>query len=205
MMRQRTMQTTTHAPPGLLDCLMIATPTSKSLERLNRALDWPPVETTLPAMDPAPTGRPPCAPRALFQMSLLQHCQGLADPQCEELVSWRCFVGVGLQHIVRGDEEMVRADNADWSRERREWCGRHGIVSGILRKPSRGQKLRPASLRVNRLLSRLRGGIERIFGWWKRCTAWRRVRYVAHDPNRLELEFKSVCWNLKRLVSLQPA
>ena len=40
-------------------------------------------------MYPATTGRPPCAPLALFKMSLLQHCYGLSDPQCEELVSDR--------------------------------------------------------------------------------------------------------------------
>ncbi|MFN0067459.1 MAG: transposase [Limisphaerales bacterium] len=38
-------------------------------------------------MYPATTGRPPCAPRALFKMSLLQHGYGLSDPQCEELVA----------------------------------------------------------------------------------------------------------------------
>ncbi len=51
-------------------------------------------------MYPAKTGRPPCAPLVLFKMSLLQHCYGLSDPQCEELVSdrlsWRRFVGLDL-------------------------------------------------------------------------------------------------------------
>lgn len=40
---------------------------------------------------------PPHPPLALFKMSLLQHCYGLSDPQCEELgkdrLSWRCFAG----------------------------------------------------------------------------------------------------------------
>ena len=39
--------------------------------------------------------------------------------------------------------------------------------------------------------------------WWKRCTGYRRVRYVGRDPNRLELEFKCVCWNLKRWMNVQ--
>jgi IS5 family transposase len=301
---------------------MIATPTNEFLERLDRALDWKPIETTLQAMYPATTGRPPCAPLVLFKMSLLQHCYGLSDPQCEELVSdrlsWRRFVGLGLQeavpdettlvrfrqrlrehglheellqlvnrqieaqglilktctlvdatliqaarrapakgdqsggdgdagytvkggqphygykahiavdekhtlirqvaltaanvhdsrefeNVVRGDEEMVMADKAYWRQARSEWCAKHGVANGILRKPSRGQKLRPATVRVNRLFSSIRCKIEKVFGWWKRSTGYRRARYVGREPNRLELEFKWICWNLKRLTNLSAA
>lgn len=316
------MHTTTNAQMGLLDSLMIATPTNEFLTRLDRSLDWRPLEQALQAMYPATTGRPPCAPLALFKMSLLQHCYGLSDPQCEELVtdrlSWRRFVGLGLQDavpdettlvrfrqrlrehglhekllglinqqlqaqglilktctlvdatlvqaarrapakgaqtggdgeagytvkqgqphygykahvavdethtliravtltaanvhdsqefetVVQGDEEMVCADKAYWSRERSEWCGRNGVANGILRKPSRGQKLPAATMRVNRLFSSIRCQIEKVFGWWKRSAGYRRVRYVGRAANRLELEFKSICWNLKRLTNLRAA
>jgi IS5 family transposase len=316
------MHTTTNAQFGLLDSLMSSTPANDFLERLDRALEWRPLERALQAMYPATTGRPPCPPLALFKMSLLQHCYGLSDPQCEELVSdrlsWRRFVGLGLQDkvpdettlvrfrqrlvehglqkkllglvnrqleqkgfilktctlvdatllqaarrapargdtrggdedagytvrkgqphygykahiaadethtlirqvtltaanvhdsrefetVVRGDEEMVVADKAYWSEARSQWCGKHHIANGIIRKPSRGEKLRALSVRVNRLLSAIRCGIEKVFGWWKRCTGYRRVRYVGREPNRLELEFKCVCWNLKRLATLSTA
>jgi transposase len=106
------MQTTTNPQLGLLDSLMIATPTNDFLERLDRTLDWVPLEKALQAMYPATTGRPPCAPLALFKMSLLQHCYGLSDPQCEELVSdrlsWRRFVGLGLQDAVPDETTLVR-------------------------------------------------------------------------------------------------
>ncbi len=316
------MQTTTNPQLGLLDGFMFSTIANDFLEGLDAALDWKPIETALHRMYPATTGAPPHPPLVLFKMSLLQHCYGLSDPQCEELVkdrlSWRRFVGLGLadrvpdettlvrfrqrllqygqqekllalvnrqleqkglilktctlvdatllqaarrapaqadptggdpdagftvkrnqpvygykahiaadqthtliravtlsaanvhdsrefESVVRGDEEMVVADKAYWSEARSQWCAAQGVANGILRKPSRGQKLRAATLRVNRLLSAMRCGIERPFGWWKRCTGYRRVRYVGHDPNRLELEFKCICWNLKRLVSLTGA
>lgn len=316
------MQTTTNPQLGLLDSLMIATPTNEFLERLDRALDWKPLEKALQAMYPASTGRPPCAPLALFKMSLLQHCYGLSDPQCEELVgdrlSWRRFVGLGLQDkvpdettlvrfrqrlrehglhekllglvnrqleekgfilktctlvdatllqasrraptsgdktggdgeagytvkqgqphygfkahvavdqtntlirnvtltaasvhdsrefetVVQGDEEIVMADKAYWSRERRQWCAEHGIANGILRKPSRGETLSPFAARMNQWLSGMRCQIEKVFGWWKRSAGYRRVRYLGLARNRLELEFKSVCWNLKRMVNLETA
>ena len=112
MMRQRSMQTKTNAQMGLLNSLMIATPTNEFLERLDRSLDWQPIEQALQAMYPATTGRPPCAPLALFKMSLLQHCHGLSDPQCEELVgdrlSWRRFVGLGLSDAVPDETTPVR-------------------------------------------------------------------------------------------------
>ena len=316
------MQTTSNAQLGLLDSLMIAPPTNEFLERLDRTLDWRPVEQALQAMYPAPTGRPPCAPLALFKMSLLQHCYGLSDPQCEALVSdrlsWRRFVGLGLQDavpdettlvrfrqrlrehglhenllalvnrplqakglilktctlvdatllqaarrapakkdttggdddagytvkggqphygykahvavdethtliravtltaanvhnrqefatVVKGDEDMVMADKAYGSQARSEWCGRHGVANGILRKPSRGEKLKASDVRMNRLFSSIRGKIEKVFGWWKRSAGYRRVRYVGRERNRLELEFKCVCWNLNRLATLSAA
>jgi transposase, IS5 family len=293
------------------------------LEKLERALDWKPLEAALQTMYPATTGRPPCPPLVLFKMSLLQHCYGLSDPQCEELVrdriSWRRFVGLGLQDkvpdettlvyfrrrmreegaheglllqlvnrqleakglilrtctlvdatlleasrrptakdqagggdpgagytvrkgqyyygykahvavdqdhtlirqvtltpanvhdsqefekVVRGDEEMVLADKAYWSASRNRWCFRRNILNGILRKASPQRTLDRRAAQRNRRLSRIRCGIEKVFGWWKRCTGYRRVRYVGREPNRLELEFKSICWNLKRMTNLMAA
>jgi IS5 family transposase len=313
------MHTTTNPQLGLLDSLMPSAPANDFLEKLDGALDWRALEAPLQAMYPATTGRPPCAPLVLFKMSLLQHCYGLSDPQCEELVadrwSWRRFVGLGWQdrvpdettlvnfrkrlrehglheqllglvnrqlqtkglilktctlvdatllqaarrapvkgdqtggdgdagytvkggqphygykahvavdethtlirevtlsaanvhdsqefeNVVQGDEAMVIADKAYWSRERSKWCGRKGVANGILRKPSRGQKLRPATVRANRLFSAIRCKIEKVFGWWKQSAGYRRVRYVGREPNRLELEFKCISWNLKRLANL---
>lgn len=106
------METTTNAQMGLLDSLMTAIPTNDFLERLDRTLAWRPIEKALQTMYPATTGRPPCAPLALFKMSLLQHCYSLSDPQCEELVtdrlSWRRFVGLGLQEAVPDETTPAR-------------------------------------------------------------------------------------------------
>jgi IS5 family transposase len=52
-----------------------------------------------------------------------------------------------FETVVRGDEEMVVADKAYWSQARSQWCRERGIANGILRKPSRGEKLREATLR----------------------------------------------------------
>src|SRR5208282_5348378 len=51
-----------------------------------------------------------------------------------------------FETVVQGDEEMGVADKAYWSQARSQWCGEHGIANGILRKPSRGEKLRDATV-----------------------------------------------------------
>lgn len=110
-----------------------------------------------------------------------------------------------FESIVKGDEEMVIADKAYWSRKHSQWCGERGVANGILRKASRGEKLSAAAVRANKLFSSIRSGIEKVFGWWKRSTGYRRVRYVGRERNRLELELKSICWNLKRWTKLATA
>ena len=47
-----------------------------------------------------------------------------------------------FEAVGRGDEERVVADQAYWSPARSPWGGERGLAKGILRKPSRGEKLR---------------------------------------------------------------
>lgn len=105
------MRTTPNPPLGLLDSLMPSPVGNDFLERISTALDWRPLEAALQAMYPATAVRPPHPPLVLFQMSLLQHGYGLSDPQCEELVgdrlSWRRFVGLGLQDSVPDETTLV--------------------------------------------------------------------------------------------------
>lgn len=110
-----------------------------------------------------------------------------------------------FESVVRGDEQMVVADKAYASARRSAWLARRGIHDGILRRGSRGHPLGEPCLRMNRFLSGVRSAIEKVFGHWKRTLGYRRVRYVGREPNRLELEFKCVVWNLKRWVNVSAA
>ncbi len=65
------------------------------------------------------------------------------------------------------------ADKAYWSKARNEWCAEHGVANGILRKPSRREKLRPATVQINQLFSSIRCKIETVFAWWKRSAGYR--------------------------------
>lgn len=307
---------------GFTDSFLPTTPANDFLDRLEELVDWQPVQTALEAMFTARTGRLPQPPLTVFKMLLLEHCYGLSDPQCEELVgdrlSWRRFAGLtltdrvpdettlvrfrqrliehGLQErllgmineqlaaqglilkqvtlvdatlvqaarrapttgggrpgdpdadhtvkrgvphygykahvavdeahtlirqaalsaasvhdsqrfadVVTGDEQMVVADKAYWSMERSRWLAARGIHNGILRRGKRGQPLGEPARRLNRFLSSIRCGIEKVFGHWKRNLGYRRGRYVGQPRHRLELEFKCLAWNLKRWVTVSTA
>ncbi len=97
---------------------------------------------------------------------------------------------------------MVIADKAYWGQKRSEWCERMGVTNGIIQRAVRGKKLREYVQVLNRGLSKVWCQIEQVFGWWKRSVGYWRVRYLGRKANRLELEFKSICWNLKRTVNL---
>ena len=121
------------------------------------------------------------------------------------LTSARVQDGCEFLNLVHGDEQTVVADKAYWSGKHVDWCAAHGVTNGLLRKAQRGEKPSRAVQRANRCWGAIRRRVETVFGWWKRSAHYRRVRYVGWAANRLELEFKCISWNLKRLVHLQPA
>ncbi|WCJ59507.1 transposase [Fontisphaera persica] len=104
--------------------------------------------------------------------------------------------------VAVGDEQMVVADKAYWGEAQRQWCVKHQVANGIRRRAKRGEKLRPGQRPFNWVLSRMRSGVERVIGGMKHWAGYRRVRYLGREPNRLELEFKSLCWKMKRLVKV---
>ena len=110
-----------------------------------------------------------------------------------------------FEAVVAGDEQVVIADKAYDSEARRQWLKRRGVVNGILRRARRGACLSETDRLMNRALSAIRSGIEKIFGHWKRNLGYRRGRYVGWARNRLELELKCVVWNLKRWVNVSAA
>jgi IS5 family transposase len=314
------MRARPQAQLGLLDGLAGRVPGNEFLEGLERLVDWGPLRLELETLFSAATGRLPRPPLMVFKMLLLQHCYGLSDPQCEEVVgdrlSWRRFVGpsfedkvpdettlvrfrgrlvaaglherllglvngqlaaqglilkrvtlvdatllqaarraprkgepkggdpaadhtvkAGQPHygykahvavdeahtlirraelsaasdhdsrhfeaVVRGDEQMVTADKAYWSQVGSAWLAARGIENGILRRGARNGPLGEPARQLNRCLSGVRSGIEKVFGHWKRSLGYRRVRYLGLIRNRLEL--KCVVWNLRRWVNLAPA
>ncbi|MEM4360287.1 MAG: IS5 family transposase, partial [Candidatus Bilamarchaeaceae archaeon] len=124
------MRTTTNPQMGLLDSLMPNPPANAFLDKLDKVIDWKPIEEALWKMYPAKTGRPPYPVLVLFKMCILQHCYNLSDPQCEEQVrdrlSWRKFIGLGLQDAVPDETTLVRF------RQRLQEHGLHEKLLGLI-------------------------------------------------------------------------
>ncbi len=93
----------------------------------------------------------------------------------------------------------VAADKAYYSKERAEKLGARNY---LMIRGKRNQPLGELEVAYNKAVSRVRSRVEKIFGHWKRNLGYRRARYRGLSPGRLELELKSICWNLRRAITL---
>ncbi len=105
--------------------------------------------------------------------------------------------------LVSGDELSVYADKAYMSKERSARLKSMRIKDRIMR---RGDKHRPElpywERRRNKLISRLRSPVEKVFGTLKRSYGYTSVRYMGLERNTTELFFKCMAYNLRRAASL---
>jgi hypothetical protein len=80
------------------------------------------------------------------------------------------------------------------------WLRARCIRNGILKKEAHHIQLTVADQEQNQQKSLVRRQIERIFARLKKLQHYRRVRYLGLARNQLELTFKAVAYNLKRLA-----
>lgn len=103
----------------------------------------------------------------------------------------QCF-----EKLVIGDEDMAYADKAYTSTKNDAHLKQLGVKNGILFKQ---EKKLPVYRMLNRHLSRIRCGVERVFGVLKRSYGYRRVRYRSLAKNTLQFTLLCMCYNLKKL------
>lgn len=107
--------------------------------------------------------------------------------------------------LLTGDERSVFADKAYSKDGRKAVLREYGIFCGILDKARINQPLSPRQKRRNKRFSRIRSAVERVFGAFKSHYGLHRVRYVGLMRNRAHLFLVGICYNLKKLVSLEAA
>lgn len=105
-----------------------------------------------------------------------------------------CVKGPGL---VCSDGGAHYADKAYDSKDMREKLAGHGLANGVMQRPNRHHKLRPAERRRNRWLSPMRSGVEGVFGECKQRLGLRRARYTTHAKAWLEAALVVFAFNLK--------
>lgn len=104
--------------------------------------------------------------------------------------------------VLSGDEKWAFADKAYDSEKNHKILEEQNIRNGILIKGTRKRKLIGIEKMCNKILSKLRCPVERIFGTLKRSYRYNRARYLGLRKNNLQLTLMSIAYNLRRMEKL---
>lgn len=110
--------------------------------------------------------------------------------------------GEMLPHVISGDENWVFADKAYDSEKNHVILQEKNLQNGILMKGTCTRKLSDVEKMCNRILSKLRCPVERVFGTLKRSYRYSRARYLGLRKNLLQLTITSMAYNLRRMEKL---
>ena len=104
--------------------------------------------------------------------------------------------------LVIGDERAVYADKAYEKKERRASLKARGVKDRIQhRRHKYIARLPPWQSVRNRLIGRIRGGVERTFAVLKRVYGLDRMRYRGLAANRLHVDLIAIAFNLRRAAA----
>lgn len=109
-----------------------------------------------------------------------------------------------LEPLIRGDESAVYADKAYDDDIRRLALKQRGIEPRMLYKKRRHQPFPEHWAGLNRLWSKTRCQVERVFGDWKERRSLRRCRYLGLQKNQLHFGLLAIAHNLRRMTVLCP-
>ena len=93
---------------------------------------------------------------------------------------------------------MVMADKGYASTDNRCDLEENHITDGIMYKAARGRKLTAPEKLMNRVISGLRGKVERAFGTLKKDYGFSRTRYLGCAKVKLEFLLSAMAFNLKK-------
>ncbi len=110
--------------------------------------------------------------------------------------------GEMLGQVIGGDEEWAFADKAYDSIKNHKILQEKSVENGILMKGTSKRNLSVVEKMCNRVLSKLRCPIERVFGTMKRTYRYSRARYLGLKKNGLQLTVTSMAYNLRRMGKL---
>ena len=110
--------------------------------------------------------------------------------------------GEMLAEAICGDENWAFADKAYDSAKNQKILDERDVKNGILMKGTRKRRLSKEEKMCNRILTRFRCPVERIFGTLKRSYNYSRARYLGLRKNSLQLTVMSMAYNLRRMEKL---
>jgi transposase, IS5 family len=104
--------------------------------------------------------------------------------------------------LLHGEEKAIFADKGYFDNGYKKVLRKKNIFCGILDRASNNRQLSKKQLHLNKLKSKLRSPVERIFAVFKRQYGYARVRYRGLHKNRQHLFALSIAFNLQRACSL---
>ena len=115
----------------------------------------------------------------------------------------KVYESLVADELVSGDEGAVYGDRAYESRRRRQWLKSQGIKDRIMHRSHKHQRGLPYwQKRRNELIKPRRALVEKVFGTLKRVYGYGRVRYRGLERNGVEMWFKLMAYNMRKVVKL---
>lgn len=108
-----------------------------------------------------------------------------------------CEIGPDL---VQPDGGAHYADKGYSSQPMRDALKQHRLPDGVMQLGNKHHPPRPADKRRNKILAKLRGSIEGVFGEMKRIFGLRRTRYIGLPKVQLDCDLAAFAFNLKTLA-----
>jgi IS5 family transposase len=110
----------------------------------------------------------------------------------------QCFT-----ELLSGTESQVYADRAYASEKTNEWLADKKIENRVLERAYRNKPLLPAQKKQNKIKSRIRSTVERVFGILKLHHGMAQARYLGKARNQMRFNLICVAYNIKRGISLR--
>lgn len=104
-----------------------------------------------------------------------------------------------LGSVITGEESWVFADKAYDTEANGKLLREKKIENGILIYSRKETSTKEIEKRCNRILSKLRVPIERVFGTLKRSYRYTRGRYIGLAKNGLQMMLMCFAYNLRRM------
>ena len=105
-----------------------------------------------------------------------------------------------LEELIEGEEKAVFADKAYDSQAIRQRCRKEGTFCGILYKKRRSKSLSKKQKKLNRIFSRIRSKVEKVFGIFSLHLSRTRARYVGLFANEIHLFLTCFTYNVLNLT-----
>ena len=110
--------------------------------------------------------------------------------------------GEAFGALVTGDEGKVCGDKAYGSQKNRDFLARMGIADALMYKAARNTPLKSWQEWFNKAVSRVRCGVERVFGPGKTGYGLGRTRYYGEAKVAGHCHTFAIACNLRRALSL---